>query len=105
MNVPSPFFEISPKYVLFLFHRSISPPYHHFLIELDCFRIYSLPTTQDPLAREIIKRVDSSPYGSKSHKRGAGSAPNKSRSAHARSQSESGVQTKIEGEPDLHSTQ
>jgi hypothetical protein len=57
------------------------------------------------LAREIIKRVDSSPYGSKTHKRGGSGGAIKSRSSHNHAESEPGIHPKIEGDSlDLHST-
>jgi len=62
--------------------------------------------SMDPLAREIIKRVDSSPYGSKTHKRGGSGGVIKSRSSHNHAESEPGILPKIEGDSlDLHSTQ
>jgi hypothetical protein len=66
-----------------------------------------LTASQDPLAREIIKRVDSSPYGSKTNKQaaGGGGGASKSRSAQ-NSESDHDVQPKIEGDQlDLRSTQ
>jgi hypothetical protein len=60
--------------------------------------------SKDPLAREIIKRVDRSPYGSKTNKQAAAGGASKPRSAQ-NSESDHDVQPKIEGDQlDLRST-